>query len=97
MIPKLNCNIDKSIKFIKKAYGKVNNVWVPLKAGYRKVQSAWGHFLDLLEYIQSDANQYVDTLFKPNQNTRVVMDIDVLSTTATVAPLFGGRDATDKQ
>ena len=54
------------------------------------------HFLDLLEYIQSDANQYVDTLFKPNQNTRVVMDIDVLSTTATVAPLFGGRDATDK-
>ena len=29
MTPKLNCNIDKSIKSIKKAYGKVNNVWVP--------------------------------------------------------------------
>lgn len=42
MIPKLNCNIDKSIKFIKKAYGKVNNMWIPLKAGYRKLQSAWG-------------------------------------------------------
>ena len=97
MTPKLNCNIDGSIKSIKKAYGKVNNVWVPLKAGYRKAQTAWGggNFLDQLEYIQSNGKQYIDTLFKPNQNTRVVMDIEILSTTAATASLFGGRDATN--
>ena len=95
MTPKLSCNIDGSIRDIKKAYAKVNNVWVPLNASYRKVSNAWGggSFLNLLEYIQSDGNQYIDTLFKANSNTRIVMDIDVLSTSGTTVPLFGGRDA----
>ena len=29
-----------------------------------------------LEYIQSSGTQYIDTGFKPNQDTRVVMEID---------------------
>lgn len=29
-----------------------------------------------LEYIQSSGNQYIDTGFKPNQDTRVVVDVD---------------------
>ena len=28
-----------------------------------------------LEYIKSSGTQYIDTGFKPNQNTRVVMDV----------------------
>ena len=42
MTPKLSCNINGSIRDIKKAYAKVNNVWVPLKASYRKASNAWG-------------------------------------------------------
>lgn len=43
-------------------------------------------------YIQSDGNQYVDTGFKPNQDTRVVMDFELLSVTGQYAdPIFGVR------
>ena len=44
-----------------------------------------------LAYIQSSGTQYIDTGFKHNQNTRVVMDVQV--TTASSAPmwLFEGR------
>ena len=35
------------------------------------------------EYIESSGTQYIDTGFKPNQNTRTVIDFQ-----ATVAPLI---------
>lgn len=34
-----------------------------------------------LEYIQSNGTQYIDTLFKPNNNTRVVMDAQMVGAT----------------
>lgn len=43
---------------------------VSLPAGYTKI-----------EYLESDGNNYIDTGFKPNQDTRVVMDVHLLSTT----------------
>lgn len=43
-----------------------------------------------LEYIKSDGNQYADTGFKPNNNTRVVMDAQLLSTSAA-GFYFGAR------
>lgn len=43
-----------------------------------------------LEYIQSNGSQYVDTGFKPNNNTRVVMDAQLLSTSAA-GFYFGAR------
>lgn len=43
-----------------------------------------------LAYIQSSGNQYIDTGFKPNNNTRVVMDAELISSTGNVA-LFGAR------
>lgn len=52
-----------------------------LPSGYKRV-----------EYIQSSGSQYVDTGFKPNQDTRVVMDVDVDTTTSQRA-LFGCRTA----
>lgn len=35
--------------------------------------------VNYVEYIQSSGTQYIDTGFMPNQNTRVVMDVAVLS------------------
>lgn len=41
-----------------------------------------------LEYIQSSGTQYIDTGFKPKHTTRVVMDLQLLST-ASVPYVFG--------
>lgn len=43
-----------------------------------------------LQYIQSTGSQYVDTGFKPNNNTRVVMDAQLLSSSAA-GFYFGAR------
>ena len=45
---------------------------------------------DRLEYIESTGQQYIDTGYKPNGGTRIVMDIEKLGTDLTV--LFGNQD-----
>jgi len=42
-----------------------------------------------VEYIQSSGTQYIDTEFVPNQDTRVVIDVQATNTTTGV--FFGGR------
>ena len=43
-------------------------------------------------YIKSDGNQYVDTEFVPNSNTRVVLDLEPTSEVASgTAGIFGSR------
>lgn len=37
--------------------------------------------VNYVEYIQSNGTQYIDTLFKPNNNTRVVMDAQMVGAT----------------
>lgn len=44
-----------------------------------------------LEYIQSSGTQYIDTGFKPNQDTRVVINVTDVSAPSGTASLFGGR------
>lgn len=44
-----------------------------------------------LAYIKSSGTQYIDTGFQPNQNTRVVMDIQAIGTSETYF-LFGARE-----
>lgn len=46
-----------------------------------------------LEYIESSGTQYIDTGFKPNQDTRVAMNVSGVSTSSGTAALFGGRTA----
>lgn len=46
-----------------------------------------------LEYIESTGTQYIDTGFKPNNNTRVVMDVSELTTSTQDECLFGSRQA----
>lgn len=48
-----------------------------------------------LEYIESTGTQYIDTGFKPNQDTRVVMDIDP-TVVSTHAWAFGARQSTEQ-
>lgn len=51
-----------------------------------------------LEYIESTGTQYIDTEFKPNNNTRIVMDFENLgdysAMTTGLCPFFGARNAT---
>ena len=47
-----------------------------------------------LAHIQSSGKQYIDTGFKPNNNTRVVMDAELASGTGNYA-LFGARVSFD--
>lgn len=54
---------------------------VSLPAGYTKI-----------EYLESDGNNYIDTGFKPNQDTRVVMDVDIKSQSSYPKVLFGARN-----
>lgn len=42
-----------------------------------------------LEYIQSSGTQYIDTGFKPNQDTRVVTKFDMMQTDTTWRKLWG--------
>lgn len=51
--------------------GSVHTVPIPLPSGYTR-----------LAYIQSSGTQRIDTGFKPNQDSRVLMDADILSTNA---------------
>ena len=51
-----------------------------------------------LTYIQSSGTQYIDTGFKPNQDTRVVGDMQFLNNTSgNPASLFGYRKSTSAQ
>ena len=49
-----------------------------------------------LEYIESSGTQYIDTGFKPNQDTRVVMDTEVLVRKTQMA-FFGTRVSTSSK
>ena len=44
------------------------------------------------EYIESSGAQYIDTGFKPNQDTRVVADFELTSSYSSIRGIFGVRD-----
>lgn len=46
-----------------------------------------------LEYVESNGTQYIDTEFKPNQDTRVVMVAKFLTKPTTNKAIFGARNA----
>ena len=50
-------------------------------AGYEEGQAVIPYSREL-EYIQSSGSQYIDTGFKPNQNTRIVCDFQNMDTSA---------------
>jgi len=50
--------------------------------------------ITFLEYIESTGGQYVDTRFAPNQDTRIVCDLDVASQSIYPACLLGEQNST---
>ena len=51
-----------------------------------------------LEYIQSTGTQYINTGFKPNQDTRTIMDFELLSVVGQYAdPIFGVRTSSSSK
>ena len=46
-----------------------------------------------LEYIESSGTQYVDTGFKPNNNTRLTCGFEILATASSWRAVFGARDS----
>lgn len=46
-----------------------------------------------LEYIESTGAQYIDTGFKPNQNTRIITEAEFLKDSTTATYLYGVRTA----
>lgn len=47
-----------------------------------------------LSYIESSGTQYIDTGYKPNNNTRVVLDFQITNSLNTNNGLFGSRNTT---
>lgn len=72
--------VDGKARKVKKGYIGVEN-FVPraLPSGYTQV-----------EYIQSSGTQYFNTGFKPNQDTRVVMDAQILKDPGTSTAIYFG-------
>lgn len=64
--------------------GPLSNVSLP--SGYRR-----------LEYIQSSGKQYIDTGFKPNQNTRVLAKAYLVDSTNGYPSVFGTRNGSSSQ
>ncbi len=80
---------------IKKAYIGVNGVAKKVKKAYVGVKPITiPPDYTQLEYIQSSGTQYIDTGFKPNDNTRVVLDGQFTSS-AVSQFLFGCRTGTN--
>ena len=82
----------------KKAYIGVDGVARKIKKGYVGVENFTPRALPSgytqVEYIQSSGTQYIDTGFKPNNNTRIVVDIELPSQSSYPKALFGARNST---
>ena len=49
--------------------------------------------VNFVNYIQSSGTQYIDTGYKPNQDTRIVMDAQYTTENSTTVFYFGARTA----
>lgn len=62
--------------------------------GYDEAFELYKPYKQEVPYIQSSGTQYIDTGFKPNQDTRVVMDAQMLNDPkSSTAIYFGCRDS----
>lgn len=70
-------------------YVKTNdNTWKVAQSVYVKVTEN----LTVLDYIESTGTQYIDTGFVPNQNTRVVCNLDVTPNSGETIPFGSATD-----
>lgn len=50
-------------------------------------------FVNYINYIESNGNQYINTNFNPNQDTRIVINLNVLNTSLDTCAIFGARNS----
>lgn len=62
------------------------------KYGWKKCVSKLPSGYTQVEYIQSDGTQYIDTGFKPNNNTRLTGDFEILANGSTYRTIFAARE-----
>ena len=48
---------------------------------------------EFVDYIEGTGSQYIDTGFKPNQNTRIIIDLELPTQNSYPKAIFGSRDA----
>ena len=49
--------------------------------------------INYINYIETNGNQYINTDFNPNQDTRVVINLNVLNTSLSTCAIFGARNS----
>ena len=64
-----------------------------IQDGYWYVRKVMPSEVQFVEYIESTGTQYIDTGYKPNNNTRLVGEFEVLANGSEYRTIFGGRDA----
>lgn len=67
------------------------------KGGYICIEYALPSGYTRVEYIQSSGTQYIDTVFKANQDTKVVMRVALVGTVTSQVTLFGGRTGANEK
>ncbi len=81
---------------VSSVYSAVNidEVWKESDEEYVNISTVLPDGYTRVEYIESSGTQYIDTDFIPNQDTRVVMDFDLISAYSTYAwiTLFASRN-----
>ena len=82
--------VDGVLKEMSSVYSAVDGV---MREVFAVADSILPDGYTLLEYIQSNGTQYIDTGFKPNQDTRVVMCSQITEKPSSSACLFGSRKA----
>lgn len=64
---------------------------------WQKPSESGGDGVNYITAIQTDGACSIDTGFYPNQDTRIVMDIAIMSNSAVTTGIFGGRSGTNKE
>lgn len=75
------------------AYG-YHSGYTPIFVASRGGQGGLPEGYTRLQYIESSGTQWIDTGFKPNQLSRVVMDVNILAQSGWPRAVFGGRNGT---
>lgn len=68
---------------------KINETWKTGRECYVKTSNS----CTPIPYIESTGTQYIDTEFKPNQDTRIVIDFEILNTNTTEAHISSARSS----
>ena len=80
-----------------KAMGYMGGYYQKVEVPHKQSGSVLPEGYTQVEYIQSSGTQYIDTGFKPNNNTRVLFKMELIGTFTSYKYMFGARSSTSSQ